>query len=160
MLAVAKRVMVRELLIENTSPGACDVEPPVSAEAARSSTITSEHPSSARCSAIADPTIPAPTITTWAESFIPPAIDSSRVRGRGGGHHVVGPCHAGQLRDEMAGHRVVWLGWLGGRQRRLPRHADLRVAQPLPQPAARVEATAGRWGGWAPDVTLQDDPAA
>src|SRR3989442_14530838 len=154
MLSILIRVMVRELLIETTSPGACDVEPPVSAEAARSSTITSEHPSSARCSASADPTIPAPTITTWAESFIPPAIDSSRVRGcGGGGHHVVGPGHAGQLRDEMAGHRVVWLGWLGGCQRRLRRHADLRVAQPLPQPAARVEATAGRRVGPAPGVT-------
>src|SRR6266545_7866228 len=69
-VSCAMRQVVREPLVWNTSPGACEVEPPVSNSGPWSSTSTSDWPSSASCQAALAPTMPQPTITVWARSSI------------------------------------------------------------------------------------------
>ena len=56
--------MVFEGLVWNTSPGACDVEPPVANSGPRSTTVTSVQPRSVSSSAREVPTMPAPITTT------------------------------------------------------------------------------------------------
>ena len=57
--------MVLDALVWNTSPGACDVEPPVENSGPRSRTVTSVHPRSVISSASDAPTTPAPMMTTF-----------------------------------------------------------------------------------------------
>src|SRR3954452_9318896 len=60
----ASCVIVCDGLSWNTSPGACDVEPPVSHSGPWSTTTMSDQPSSARWRATLAPAIPAPPTTT------------------------------------------------------------------------------------------------
>src|SRR5690606_215502 len=53
-----------------TSPGACELEPPVANRGPCSTTRTSEIPSSARWYAVLLPTMPAPMIKTWGLDFM------------------------------------------------------------------------------------------
>src|SRR3712207_838261 len=56
--------MVLEALVWKTSPGACDVEPPVSGRGPWSTTVTRSQPRAVSSSARLAPTIPAPMMTT------------------------------------------------------------------------------------------------
>src|SRR4028118_2210195 len=56
--------MVLEALVWKTSPGACDVEPPVSGRGPWSTTVTRSQPRAVTSSARLAPTIPAPMMTT------------------------------------------------------------------------------------------------
>src|SRR3712207_5293010 len=56
--------MVLEALVWKTSPGACEVEPPVSGRGPWSTTVTRSQPRAVSSSARLAPTIPAPTTTT------------------------------------------------------------------------------------------------
>ena len=64
----ARRVIVRDALCWKTSPGACEVEPPVSHSGPWSTTTICSQPRSARWWATLAPAIPAPTMTTRADS--------------------------------------------------------------------------------------------
>lgn len=59
----ANAVMVFDGLVWNTSPGACEVEPPVANSGPRSTTVTSVQPRTVSSSAREVPTIPAPITT-------------------------------------------------------------------------------------------------
>ena len=61
---VANSVIVLEELVWKTSPGACEVEPPVSGSGPWSTTVMRSHPRSVSSSARLAPTIPAPMMTT------------------------------------------------------------------------------------------------
>src|ERR1700712_3127409 len=56
--------MVREPLAWNTSPGACEDEPPGAGNSPWSTTVTCVHPRAVSSSASAAPTTPAPMMTT------------------------------------------------------------------------------------------------
>src|ERR671921_1864864 len=56
--------MVFEALVWKTSPGACEVEPPVSGRGPWSTTVTRSQPRTVSSSARLAPTIPAPMMTT------------------------------------------------------------------------------------------------
>lgn len=56
--------MVLEELVWKTSPGACELDPPVANRGPCSSTVTSVQPRSVSSSLSAQPTMPAPMITT------------------------------------------------------------------------------------------------
>src|SRR3954464_14014855 len=56
--------MVLEALVWRTSPGACEVEPPVSGRGPWSTTVTRSQPRAVSSSARLAPTMPAPMITT------------------------------------------------------------------------------------------------
>src|ERR671917_133230 len=56
--------MVLEALVWKTSPGACEVEPPVSGRGPWSTTVTRSQPRTVSSSARLAPTIPAPMMTT------------------------------------------------------------------------------------------------
>ena len=60
----ANSAMVLEPLVWNTSPGACDVEPPAANSGPCSMTTTSDQPRRTSSSASEQPTIPAPMIAT------------------------------------------------------------------------------------------------
>ena len=64
----ARRVIVRDALCWKTSPGACEVEPPVWNSGPWSTTTISSQPRSARWWATPAPAMPAPTTTTRADS--------------------------------------------------------------------------------------------
>ncbi len=69
-MSCAIRHIVREPFVWKTSPGAWEVEPPVSKSGPWSRTRTSVAPSSARWWAALVPTMPAPTMTVSARSRI------------------------------------------------------------------------------------------
>jgi glycine/D-amino acid oxidase-like deaminating enzyme len=61
---LAKAHIVFDGLVAKTSPGACDVEPPVAKRGPRSTTVTSVQPRAVNSSASDVPTMPAPMTTT------------------------------------------------------------------------------------------------
>src|SRR3712207_5324991 len=95
--------MVLEALVWKTSPGACDVEPPVSGRGPWSTTVTRFQPRAVSSSARLAPTIPAPMMTTRGVVdiallltcrlvWVGPSAGSRREPARGGGQR--GPSSA------------------------------------------------------------------
>src|SRR6266542_3008120 len=62
--------MVFEGLVWNTSPGACEVEPPVAGSGPWSTTVMSSQPRADSSSASAAPTTPAPMTTTRGPTIV------------------------------------------------------------------------------------------
>src|ERR687894_2431774 len=147
--------MVLEAFVWKTSPGACEVEPPVSGGGPWSTTVTRSQPRAVSSSARLAPTIPAPMMTTRGVLDIafapdvpvdPGTADAGRSAVRGGGElegrveQPVGQV-AGEGRPDEEDHVVARVGEgqqhdAGLAERRL------RAAPPAEDPRVQVDRAA------------------
>src|SRR5918997_1143918 len=128
--------MVLEALVWKTSPGACDVDPPVSGRVPWSTTVTRSQPRAVSSSARLAPTIPAPMMTTRG------VVDMALLLTGGGGGELEGRVE--QPVGEIAGERgpdedeVVVAGVRDGHQHDAGL-AERRLRAPPPAEHPRVQ---------------------
>src|SRR3954451_16632898 len=157
--------MVFEALVWKTSPGACEVDPPVSGSGPWSTTVTRSQPRAVSSSARFAPTMPAPMITTRGVVDMTALPTAGRSRGWGcsterdvleAGVEQPGGQVAGERRADQDGEPV-----LAEREQHDPGQAEggLRAAPGGKRPRVQVDRAAlGQHLAGAGAADPQPDP--